>query len=222
MSARALALMMMTFLVSTFGTVSLASYGIGGSVLQAGAIIPGIGLSIAVAALAGQNIGAGNLERADRICRLGAWLSFGLLTTLGTIVHFAAEPIIAFFVPKDPAVIAEGAHYMRIVSWSWGFYGAQFALVGVFRAAGNMMASMVLTVVSTWVLQFPVAYVLSRHTSLGIDGVYWSLPVSAVLTFVVTLLVFLRGGWKRKKLLTDEERLTNRVSDEILSDESPR
>ena len=55
MSARALAMMLMTFLVSSFGTVSLASYGIGGSVIQAAAIIPGIGFSIAVSALAGQN-----------------------------------------------------------------------------------------------------------------------------------------------------------------------
>lgn len=222
MSARALAMMLMTFLVSSFGTVSLASYGIGGSVIQAAAIIPGIGLSIAVSALAGQNLGAGNVERADRICRVGAWLAFGVLTGFGLIVHLLAEPIIAFFVPRDAAVIAEGAHYMRIVSWSWGFYGAQFALVAVFRAAGNMMASMMLTVLSTWVLQFPVAYALSKHTALGIDGVYWSLPVSGVLTFAATLAVFLRGGWKRKKLLTDEERLTNKVTDEILSDEAPR
>jgi putative MATE family efflux protein len=222
MSARALALMMMTFLVTSFGTVSLASYGIGGSVLQAGCIIPGIGLSIAVSALAGQNIGAGNPERADRIGRLGAGLAFLVLTGLGMVVFLLAEPIIAFFVPRDRAVIVEGAHYMRIVAWSWGFYGAQFALVGIFRASGNMMASMMLTVLSTWVLQFPVAYGLSKHTSLGIDGVYWSLPIAAVLTFAVTLAVFLRGGWKHKKLLSDEERLTNVVTDEILSDEAPR
>ncbi len=222
MSARALALMMMTFLVSSFGTVSLASYGIGGSVLQAVAIIPGIGLSIAVSALAGQNIGAGNADRADRIGRLGAGLAFAVLTGFGLLVFLFARTIIAFFVPKDAAVIAEGAHYMRIVAWSWGFYGAQFALVGIFRASGNMMASMILTVLSTWVLQFPTAYILSRHAGLGIDGVYWSLPVSAVLTFAVTLVVFLRGGWRRKKLLSAEERLINRVTDEILSDEAPR
>ncbi len=222
MSARALALMVMTFLVTSFGTVSLASYGIGGAVLQAVCIIPGIGLSIAVSALAGQNIGAGNIERAGRIGRLGAWLSFGVLTGLGLLVWLLAEPVISFFVPSDKPVIAEGAHFMRIVAWSWGFYGAQFALVGIFRASGNMMASMMLTVLSTWVLQFPIAYVLSKHTALGMDGIYWSMPSSAILTFAVTLVVFLRGGWKRKKLLSDEERLTNRVTDEILSDESPR
>jgi putative MATE family efflux protein len=222
MSARATALMMMTFLVSGFGTLGLAAYGVGGNVLQAVAIIPGIGLSIAVAALAGQNIGAGNHDRAGRIGRLGALLGFAVLTGFGIVVFLLARPLVAFFVPGDPEVIGEGAHLLRIACWSWGFYGAQFALNGVFRAAGSMMASMMLTVVSQWGLQFPIAYALSRHTSLGLDGIYWSLPISTVLTFAITAIVFARGSWRRKKLLSEEERLTNRVTDEILSDEAPR
>lgn len=222
MSARAVALMMMTFLVSSFGTLGLAAYGVGGNVLQAVAIIPGIGLSIAVAALAGQNIGAGNTDRADQIGRLGACLGFFALTGFGLIVFLLAAPVVSFFVPNDPDVIREGAHLLRISAWSWGFYGAQFALIGVFRASGSMMISMMLTVVSQWVLQFPLAYVLSRHTSLGVDGIYWSLPISTVLTFLITVIVFARGGWRRRKLLSEDERLTNKVTDEILSDESPR
>jgi putative MATE family efflux protein len=222
MSARAVALMMMTFLVSSFGTLELAAYGVGGNVLQAVAIIPGIGLSIAVAALAGQNIGAGNIERAERIGRLGARLGFFALTVAGLAVFLLSEPVVSFFVPNDPDVIREGAHLLRITAWSWGFYGAQFALIGVFRAAGNMMLSMMLTVVSQWVLQFPLAYVLSKHTALGADGIYWALPISTVLTFAITVVVFLRGRWRQKRLLTEDERLTNKVTDEILSDESPR
>ncbi len=222
MSARALALMLMTFLVTSFGTLSLAAYGVGGNVLQAVAIIPGIGLSIAVAALAGQNIGAGNIERAEQIGRLGARLGFVVLTAFGIVVFLFASPLVTFFVPNDAEVIREGAHFLRIIALSWGFYGAQFALIGVFRAAGNMMVSMMLTVVSQWVLQFPIAYVLSKHTALGVDGIYWSLPIANVLIFLITMAVFAKGDWRRKKLISDEERLANKVTDEILSDESPR
>src|SRR5581483_1117775 len=222
MSARAPALMMMTFLVSGFGTLGLAAYGVGGNVLPAIAIIPGNGLSIAVSALAAENMGGGNVERAGRVGRLGAWLGFLILSGLGLAVGLLATEAVSFFVPSDPEVIKAGAHYLRIISWSWGFYGAQFALVGIFRAAGSMMSSMMLTVMSQWVFQFPIAYMLSKHTTLGLDGIYWSLPISAVLTFAITVAVFVRGGWRRKKLLTDEERLVNKVTDEILSDEAPR
>ena len=48
---------------------------------------------------------------------------------------------------------------------SWGFIGAQFSLTGVLRASGNMVVAMVLTLVGQWVLQFPLAYVLSVHTA---------------------------------------------------------
>ena len=56
---------------------------------------------MAVAALVGQNIGAGNIERAAAIGRLGAG-RFVSLSVLGVIVFFTAHYLVAFFVPGDP------------------------------------------------------------------------------------------------------------------------
>ena len=67
-------------------------------------------------------------------------------------------------------MIAAGAHFLRIMALAWGFMGLQFALTGVLRASGNMVMTMVLTLVSQWVIQFPLAYVLSKHTALGVAG----------------------------------------------------
>jgi putative MATE family efflux protein len=137
MSARALGLMVMTFLVTSFGTTTLAAYGVGSNILQV-VIIPAMGLSMAVSALAGQNIGAGNVARAASIGRLGALMGFGVLSAFGLLVFLFPTQLVAFFVPQDAAVIAEGAKFLRIMALSWGFMGAQFALTGVFRASGNM------------------------------------------------------------------------------------
>jgi len=221
MSARALGLMVMTFLVTSFGTTTLAAYGVGGNILQV-VIIPAMGLSMAVSALAGQNIGAGNVERAASIGRLGAALGFGLLTTLGLLVFLFPTQLVAFFVPDDAGVIAEGAKFLRIMALSWGFIGAQFALTGVFRASGNMVINMMLTIASLWVFQFPLAYVLSKHTSLGAEGVYWSMPIATVVIALLTAGIYLHGGWRKKRILDDEEVLTGKVSEDILSNESPR
>ncbi|MBS0539364.1 MAG: MATE family efflux transporter [Proteobacteria bacterium] len=221
MSARALGLMLMTFLVTSFGTTTLAAYGVGGTILQV-IIIPAMGLSMAVSALAGQNIGAGNLDRAAAIGRLGAALGFGVLTVLGVLVFLFPTQLVSFFVPDDKAVIAEATTFLRIMALSWGFIGAQFALTGVFRASGNMVVNMMLTIVTLWVLQFPLAYVLSKHTSLGAEGIYWSTPVANILITLVAAAIYLHGGWRKKRLLDDEEVLTGKVSEEILSSESPR
>jgi putative MATE family efflux protein len=221
LSARALGLMMMTFIVSSFGTLSLAAYGVGGNILQV-VVIPAMGLSMAVSALAGQNIGAGNIERASRIGRLGAIVGFGSLTALGILVFFTSTHLVAFFVPADAEVIREGSLFLRIMCLSWGFIGAQFAFSGVFRASGNMVVNMILTVMSQWVLQFPLAYILSKHTALGAEGIYWSMPVANIITALITGCIYWRGNWRKKRLLDEEEILTGKVTEEIMKDEFPR
>lgn len=221
LSARALGLMVMTFLIASFGTLTLAAYGVGSNILQV-VTIPAMGLSMAVSTLVGQNIGAGNVERAARIGQLGAALGFASLTLLGIVVFFCAAPLVAFFVPKDAAVIAAGAGFLRIMALAWGFMGVQFALTGVFRASGNMVVTMVLTLVSQWVLQFPLAYVLSKHTTLGADGIWWALPISNVVTALITIGVYAKGDWKKKRLIDSEDELTGKVTEEILVGEVAR
>ncbi len=217
LSARALGLMVMTFLVTSFGTLTLAAWGVGSNILQV-VVIPAMGLSMAVSALAGQNIGAGNIGRAARIGRLGAVVGFGSLTVLGLLVFLFSTHIVAFFIPNDPEVIEEGARFLRIMSLSWGFIGIQFAISGVFRASGNMVMNMMLTVVSQWVLQFPLAYVLSKHTSLGAEGLYWALPASSVVTALLTMGVYARGDWRKKRLLDANDVQTEKVTEEIERD----
>ncbi len=87
---------------------------------------------------------------------------------------------------------------------AWGFLGAQFSLTGVLRASGNMVSTMVLTLISQWVLQFPLAYVLSKHTAMGERGIWWAFPVTNVIIVLVTLGVYAQGDWKRKRLVDPE------------------
>jgi len=108
------------------------------------------------------------------------------------------------------------------VAPAWGFLGLQFALTGVLRASGNMVMTMVLTLVSQWVLQFPLAYVLSKHTALGTQGIWWAFPITNVAISLITICVYARGDWKKKRLLDEEEVLTGKVTDEILTGEVPR
>ena len=216
-TARALGLTVMTFLVAGFGTVTVAAYGIGFSVLSF-VIIPAMGLSMATSALVGQNIGAGQIDRAAAIARLSALISFTSLTAIGLVVFVLAAPIVKFFVPSDADVIAEGGAFLEIVDPSFGFIGLQLALTGVLRASGNMLATMVLALVSQWVLQFPIAYILSFHTGLGSEGIWWAFPASNTLTAAITLMWFLRGDWKRTRL-TDEESVVEEVTEEILIEE---
>ncbi|MDB4949169.1 MAG: transporter [Gemmatimonadetes bacterium] len=220
-SARALGLTVLTFLITSFGTLTVAAYGVGSTILQV-VMIPAMGLSMAVSTLVGQNIGAGQVERASRIGRLGASLGFGILTAMGILAYVFAPHLIAFFVPGDADVIAAGTTFLRTVSLSWGFLGAQLAMTGVLRASGNMVMTMVLTLVSQWVLQFPLAYVLSKHTSMGARGIWWAFPISYVLIALVTMGVYAKGDWKRSRLVQPDDALADRVTSEVLLEEGIR
>jgi Na+-driven multidrug efflux pump len=121
-------------------------------------------------------------------------------------------------VPEDPKVIEGGAVFLRTMCLAWGFMGLQLCLTGVLRASGNMITAMVLTLVSQWVLQFPIAFIFSHHTSLGERGIWYAFPASYIIIALVTMAVYAKGDWKKKKL-TGEDALTVKVADEITVEE---
>lgn len=217
LSARALGLIIMSVLVTGFGTVTLAAYGIGSNVLQV-VTIPALGLSTAAASLVGQNIGAGQIERAARITRLAAAVGFVVLTVVGAVAYASAPAIVELFVTGDPAVVAKGATFIRTTAPAWGFIALQLTIVSTLRASGNMLTAMVLALVSQWVLQFPLAFALSRPHLLGTDGLWWAFPVTNVLTAVVAYLWFVKGDWWSTRL-TESSKANEILMEEILTGE---
>jgi putative MATE family efflux protein len=216
-ATRALSLTLMTLLVSSFGTVAVAAYGIGIRILTF-VVIPAMGLAMATTTLVAQNLGARKLERAEHTNLVACLLSFFVPTAGGLLLFLFAVPLATLFVPRSPAAISESAHFIRIISLPLGCIGLLHTITGTLRGAGNTLAAMVLTIVSAWMIQFPLAYILSRHTSLGIDGIWWSHPISMVVSAAVTLVWFLGGDWKRTKLLEDIE-LEQRVLEEARIEE---
>jgi putative MATE family efflux protein len=218
LSTRGLGLMVMSFLVASFGTVTMAAYGVGSTILQV-VTIPAMGMSMAVSTLVGQNIGAGNIDRASRITWLGTLLGFGVLSAVGIAAFVFAPSIVSFFIPKDPAVIANGARFVRIMCLAWGGIGVQLCVVSAFRASGNMLMAMVIALVAQWMVQFPLAFVLSRHTVLQAEGLWWSFPATNIAVAIVSMCWFARGSWKQTRL-TEESELTTRIADEAIIEES--
>jgi putative MATE family efflux protein len=214
---RALSLTVMTLLVSSFGTIVVASFGVGLRILTF-IIIPAMGLAMATTTLVGQNMGAGKVKRAEQTTLVASLISFFVPTIAGAILFLLANPISAIFVPQSGAAIAESAMFIRITAFTFGLIGLQHVITGALRGAGDTMAAMTLSLISTWVILFPVAYVLSRHTSLGARGIWWSYPIANVISAVISVGWFLGGDWKQTKLV-EQIRLEERVREETQIDE---
>jgi Na+-driven multidrug efflux pump len=220
LSTRGLGPLLLSFLVAGFGTVTLAAYGVGTNILQF-VTIPAMGMSQAVSTLVSQNMGAGNTQRAARVTILGSSYSFGMLSMVGILAYIVAPTLVAFFVPGDSEVIAEGAQFIRIMCLAWGGIGVQLCIVSAFRGSGNMLVAMVLALVSQFVLQFPLAYVLSKHTSLQAFGLWWSFPITTIAVAIISVGWFAQGGWK-STVLTEESRQVAEVAEETIAEDGIR
>jgi len=216
-STRALGILVMTILVASFGTVSLAAYGIGSRIFSF-IIIPAVGLAMATSTLVGQNIGAGKPERAAEITKTSAFISFVILTGVGILVFIFAKNLSAFFIPGETEAIESSALFIRIISLTFGFIGVQQVLSGALRGAGRTLVAMTMAIVALWILQFPTAFFLSKFTTLAEKGIWWAFPFSNIIAVIITMLCFASGKWKEKKL-TEEIQIKKRVTEESIIEE---
>jgi Na+-driven multidrug efflux pump len=97
----------------------------------------------------------------------------------------------------------------------------QLCVFSAFRASGNMLAAMVIALVSQFVLQFPLAYILSKHTTLQAAGLWWSFPITTILVALFAVAWFAQGGWKAT-VLTEDSRRVAQVAEETIAEEGIR
>lgn len=194
-STRALGMTMMVIIVTSFGSEVVAAYGIGSRILSF-IIIPALGLGIATTSLVGQNIGALKIKRAEAVANLSNKIAFFGLTGIGIIMFLFAEQLTAFFIPNDPMVIRDGALFIKIMAPSFGLLGVQQVTNGVFNGAGFTKASMLISILSLWVVRFPLAYILSYNTELGHEGIWWAFPISNLIAAIAAFTYFKMGYWK--------------------------
>jgi putative MATE family efflux protein len=215
-SSRSIGFILLVSIATTFGTVALASYGIGTQMLSL-VIIPALSLSIANSALIGSNIGAGKIERAEKIAKLSTIFGFIILSIIGILFFIFAPHIVGIFIPGSPEVIKEGALFIRIIALTFGFIGIQMSILGTIRGAGNAKTTLYLTV-SVIVVQFTSAYLLSTTFSLGALGLYIAFPIANIYGATIAYIVFSRGKWKDKRLI-DTPEIHKKIEEEVLAAE---
>ncbi len=183
-------------LAALFGTVSLAAYGVGTRPFFFW-FSPMIGLSIATAAVVGQNIGAGKPERAERAARLSAWLAFAGFTAIGLLHVPLLRPLMAALAPGQDAVIEEAVRFGWAVFPCLGIMALVQALNGVFRGAGSTAQAMWISLFMQYGLQLPFAWGLAWLTPAGVLGIWWSYAFANAGAAVVAILWLRRGAWRR-------------------------
>ena len=185
-------------IVAQFGEDALAGYGIGFRIIIF-ALLPAVGLSNAAATLVGQNLGAGNAERAEKSVWKAAYINAAFLGAIGLVFLFFSNGIVGFFT-TEPNVQAIGRDALHIVAYGFVFYGFGMVLETSFNGAGDTWTPTYLNFVVFWLFEIPLAYILANYFGFGAHGVFWAITIAFSLLAVVSAVLFKRGKWKAKKV----------------------
>jgi putative MATE family efflux protein len=177
-----------------FGAAAQAGFGIGMRVLQAG-FMPVVALGMSVAPIAGQNFGAGHADRVRHTFRDGALLAMAMMLVLLIISQAAAPRLVGVFT-HDPAAIDAGAHYLRIISWSFVASGVIFVTNSMFQAMGNTMPSVVTSLARIVIVAIPVL-VLSQRPGFALTTIWYLAAVSVFVQLGLALLLLRREFGRR-------------------------
>ncbi|MCP3105503.1 MATE family efflux transporter [Myxococcus sp. K15C18031901] len=121
-----LMVIVVTGAVGLFGVETLAGYGIASRLDYL--LVPLLfGLGTAVLTLVGVSAGAGDVERARRVAWAGAWLGFAVTEVIGLAAALFPLGWVQLF-SEEPAVLAPGVTYLRIVAPLYGLLGLGFVL----------------------------------------------------------------------------------------------
>jgi putative MATE family efflux protein len=186
---------LVTRTATRFGTPALAALGIGHRV-ESWLFMIAVGFGAATAAIVGQNLGAGRSDRAER----AGWLSVGFCSLFGVVacvVELLIPEHFASIFSHDPAVIAEGAKYLRIAAFSQLGICAEIVLEGALGGAGHTLAPM-LTSTSITALRIPIA--AWAATRYGSSGLWWTISLTALARAVGMMSIWRAGRWKRSAI----------------------
>lgn len=179
-------------IAARFGSPALAALGLGFRV-ESWLYMIGVGFGAAAAAVVGQNLGAGRVDRARR----AGWVMLGVASVPAVAVFLATllvpEALAGIFT-RDPAVVAETASYLRIASVAQLVVCGEVVLEGALGGAGATLAPMVASV-SLTLARIPLS--IWAGSRWGVEGLWWVISLTATGRGFAMLALWRLGRWER-------------------------
>jgi putative MATE family efflux protein len=159
-------------------------------------ILPAWGLSNAAATLVGQNLGAKQIERAEKSVFTTAKYNviFMMIITLVTLVF--SRYLISFFT-NDLTVQKIAVEALQTMCLGYVFYGIGMVLINTFNGAGDTWTPTMINFFGFWLFQIPLAYLLAKYYKMGPTGVFIAIPIAETAITLASIVLYKRGKWKR-------------------------
>ncbi len=182
-------ILMVQGLVNQFGTAVMAAFAAAVKI-DSFAYMPVQDFGNAFSTFVAQNYGAQKPERIRAGIRSAVWTTTLFSLTVSAVVFGFAKPLLGLFIkPWETEILAIGVQYLRIEGAFYCGIGVLFLLYGLYRAVQKPGMSLVLTVISLGT-RVALAYLLSAIPSIGVVGIWWSVPIGWFLADLVGFLYY--------------------------------
>jgi len=190
--------LVLTWFMIPFGTMALAAHSLI-SRIESFISTPNMGLGGGAGVLVGQNLGVGQPKQASRSGWMATGLAVGFMIICSVALLLWSEEIIGIF-NNEPDLIKLGSIFLRIALAGYLGMSVVYIMQNCISGSGDTMPPLIISLVTLWIVQLPLAFLLSRFTDLGMYGVRWAIVAGFVVGAIVYIIYFKLGTWKRKKV----------------------
>ena len=178
--------------INAFGDTAMAGCG-SYSKIEGFIFIPIMSFAMAITTFIGQNLGAGNHERALKGSRFGILAAVVSAEILGVILWLTCPWVIPLF-NDDPAVVAIGVNQMRTESLFFFTLAFAHAVSAVMRGAGRAKMPMYTMLLCWCIIRVTYITVAVKFFPV-IETVYWAYPLTWFLSCIIIAFYYFKGNW---------------------------
>jgi len=207
--------------VNSYGTLIIASFSIGNRITGF-FMMPSMGISNALSAFVGQNLGARMIDRTVESIKTAFLLIMSIMFVGCTALYFFGGELTRLFI-NDPQIVEIGSRMFKITSFAAFIFAIGFIFMGVFNGSGHTRLAMIFNVSRLWIFRIPLVFLLSGqllHSGFtgngGVrslleflsiplaahpyDAVWWSMLISNILAGSAAFILYRQGSWKKAQI----------------------
>ena len=184
-------------MVNSLGETATAAHTIANTV-ESAFYVPGYGMQMAAATLAGNALGAGEHKKINHLAGMLLTLEIAMMVVSGGLLFLFAPNMMGLF-SADAAVIALGAVVLRMVAVSEPFYGVSIILEGMMQGMGQTMLPFVIGVTGMWGVRIVGTFLCTQIFGMGLISAWACMIAHNLLIFVLLTACYRTGQWKPKK-----------------------
>ncbi len=155
-----------------------------------------MGLMGAAAAVAGQNLGAGNPDRAFAAVNTAA--RFGLIGSafLGIFFFFFPMQLLAIFGMTDPDAVAIGVQLLRVLAVSGLFISVALTYTGGLQGTGDTKSPLYISIISQVLIPLGICFTIRQFGTLEPLDIWLAILAGHITRCVLSLVRFMQGKWR--------------------------